>query len=255
MQSAVSIADIVNAAVARLTEDFLTSPARYFSEEDIRWRLIKDIDTGLAQLGESTVTVSGGTPTSAVHGEYPTPFRCGMKESSFKVLGPADRSGRRGHFDVVVLNASSTTGISLEAVRSQDFGVFIRALPTLCLPFLDTVIEIKLYRDLGNPRRARSISQAALVAVQAVKKVAAALSPQPGHYPRPFARCGMVLLLDNSHLAPGANVEPVRTLFRQLLAEHLKRTVPPDTFTGMWITSHVEVWPCPTSPPCGGATW
>lgn len=229
--------EATESAIARVIEDFRGSPGRYFTEEDVRWRLMKEIEASLAALGASEVTLKDGTKSGAVHGEYPTPFRCSMAQNSFEVLAPTETRGHRGHFDIVVLNASAVANCSFEVVRSQYFKLFLGRLPTLPLPFLDTVIEVKLYRDIAHQNRTDSVGEQAGQALLAVRKAAAALAAQGEYYAEPFAQRGTVLLFDNSHLVCGANadVEASRNLFGQTLDRFDWRSIP-GTLTCKWIT-------------------
>jgi hypothetical protein len=138
---------------------------------------MRQLEVKLTQQGWQGVQLRDGY-TSALHGEYPTPFRCSMADRSFR-LADLESKAQRGHFDVVLLNPSAAAKCTFEVVRSQYYQLFTQALPELPLPFLDCIIQIKLYRDLAHPNRTESAGQQAEYAVQAVKKVVAALDAQP----------------------------------------------------------------------------
>ncbi|MFA4835780.1 MAG: hypothetical protein WC749_06920 [Dehalococcoidia bacterium] len=189
----------IDSAIEKVIRDFQEHPEYYFTEEDVRWRLMREIEDALTKLDCHQVKIKSGV-TLAVHGEYPTPFRCSMKQRSFEPL-PKDSKGQRGHFDIVVLNPLATAICELEVVRSQYYRLFLGDLPKLPLPFLDCVIEIKLFRDLAHTNRTESAKQQAEYAVQAIKKVAETLKATT-YYSKPFAKRGLVLLFDNSALVP-----------------------------------------------------
>lgn len=225
----------IDEAVAQVIQDFQLNPQMYFTEEDVRWRLMKQLEAKLAQRGWQDAQLRDGY-TSTIHGEYPTPFRCSMARRSFE-LADIKSQAKRGHFDIVLLNPCATAQCTFEVVRSQYYQAFLQALPQLSLPFLDCVIEIKLYRDLAHPNRTGSAGQQAEYAVQAVNKVVAALDAQPTYYPRPFARYGIVLMLDNSHLAGGGDVVGARDYFQWTFEKALDWSLLPNTFLAIWTTS------------------
>lgn len=229
-----NISHLIDESVAEAMEDFRVNPQMYFTEEDVHWRLMKQLEVKLTQQGCQDVQLRDGY-TSAVHGEYPTPFRCSMAGRSFRLAHIQSRA-QRGHFDVVLLNPSATAQCTFEIVRSQYYQAFLRALPQLPLPFLDCVIEIKLYRDLAHPNRTESAGQQAEYAVQAVNKVVAALDAQPGYYRQPFARRGIVLMLDNSHLACSGDVLGARNYFRRTFEQALDSSLLPNTLSAIWAT-------------------
>jgi len=226
---------LINEAIGRLINDFRLNPQMYFTEEDVRWRLMKQLEVELTQQDRQGVQLQDGY-TSVVHGEYPTPFRCSMANRSFRLVD-IESKVQRGHFDVVLLNSSAAAQCAFEIVRSQYYKAFLRALPHIPLPFLDCVIEIKLYRDLAHPNRTESAGQQAEYAVQAVNKVAAALDAQAAYYRRPFARRGIVLMLDNSHLVCSGDIQGARDYFRKTFEEALDFNSLPDTLIAIWVTT------------------
>lgn len=93
------------------------------------------------------------------------------------------------------------------------------------------------YRDLAHPNRTESAGQQAEYAVQAVNKVVTALDAQSTYYPRPFAQYGIVLMLDNSHLAGGGDVVGARDYFQWTFEKSLDWSLLPNTFSAIWTTS------------------
>jgi len=231
----------VDSAVERVIQDFQRYPGCYFTEEDVRWQLMKEIDNSLLTLDAKYAQLKNGIQISLVHGEYPTPFRCSMKGRSFN-LKPKDSDVNRGHFDIAVLNPEAVAQCEFEVVRSQYYRRFLDLLKQekLPLPFLDCVIEIKLYRDLAHPNRTESAKQQAEYAIQAVQKVDATLKANE-YYDDPFAKRGIVLLFDNSDLvfnddAKLARVEVARNQFEERLQEYAAQNLHPDTLSCIWIT-------------------
>jgi len=223
----------IDSAVELVIEDFQKYPQCYFTEEDIRWRLMREIEEELSKVSKHRVKSLSGI-TSAVHGEYPTPFRCTMEHRSFDLARPTGSQGQRGHFDIVVLNHPATAKCELEIIRSQDYTRFFKKLRLreLPLPFLDCVIEIKLFRA---QKWTKSTEQRQMeYACQAVSKVAATLHAND-YYPEAFAKRGIVLLFDNSDLASTFDIEFARDRFREVF----KAT--PDTLSCVWLTPQKRV--------------
>lgn len=137
----------VDRAIGEVVRDFQLTPQRYFTEEDVRWRLMNRIEALLVEQGCQDVQLQAGV-AATLHGEYPTPFRCSMADRGF-ALKPAVSRYHRGHFDVVLLDPAAAASCDFELVRSQYYRVLLDALSrrSLPLPFLDCVIELKLYRD------------------------------------------------------------------------------------------------------------
>ncbi len=225
----------IDIGIEKIIGDFQQHPHYYFTEEDVRWRLLREIEGAMA-ADRTQIHFSGGV-TSAIHTEYPTPFRCSMKDRQFKLLDP-DSKGQRGHFDIVILNAATVAGCSFEVLRSQYYRAFLEKLRSgeVLLPFLDIAIEIKLFRDLAHSNRAESARQQAEYAVQAINKIAATLEAQPGYYPKPFAKRGLVLLFDNSDLVCSGDAEVARGKFQERFRELTDWDSLPDTLCCIWVT-------------------
>lgn len=231
----------IDNAVEQVIQDFQHHPRCYFTEEDVRWRLMKEINDALFTLGANYACFKNGIQVSLVHGEYPTPFRCTMKRRFFD-LKPKDSNANRGHYDIVVLNTHAVTGCEFEVVRSQYYRRFLDLLEQkkLPLPFLDCVIEIKLYRDLAHPNRTESVKQQAEYATQAMQKLDVTLKGNE-YYDNPFAKRGIILLFDNSDLvcngdAKLARVELARNQFLEGLKEYITQSSLPSTLSCIWVT-------------------
>ena len=236
----------VDSAVERVIQDFQHYPGCYFTEEDVRWRLMKEIDNALFTPDVKYARIRNGVLISLVHGEYPTPFRCSMKGRSFD-LKPKGSDVNRGHFDIVVLNPKAIAESEFAVARSQYYRRLLDLLEEekLLLPFLDCVIEIKLYRDLAHPNRTGFPEQQAEYATQALRKVAATLQSNE-YYKHPFAKRGIVLLFDNSDLvcngdAKLAGVELARNQFREELKEYITQSSLPRTLSCIWVTQKGKI--------------
>lgn len=230
--------DAVQVAVQDLLRDFREYPQRYFTEEDVRWRLMGRLNQLIRERGMEQAPIQDGQ-TSILHGEYPTPFRCKMAKATFAVAPPGSRAVR-GHFDIVVLDPDSIRGCRFEVVRAQFYKVFLAQLPSLQMPFLDTVIELKLFRDLAHSNRTESARRQAEFAAQAVLKTVAALVAQIGYYAKPFARRGLVLLLDNSEFVATGDIAAARDTFLSTLTDCIEWKILPDSLTAFYVASGRE---------------
>jgi len=226
----------VDSGIENIINDFQQHPHSYFTEEDVRWHLLREIGNALAVDGTEHIPFSGGV-TSVIHTEYPTPFRCSMSERQFKLLDVANTKGQRGHFDVVVLNAEAAAECDFEILRSQYYKALCEKLKSgkVPLPILDYVIELKLFRDLAHPNRTESAKQQAEYAMQAVNKLNATVQPND-YYSEPFAKRGIVLLFDNSELVNDTSkVEAARKSFFEEFTK-LKWDLFPDTLSCIWVS-------------------
>ena len=225
----------VTNGIEKVIGDFQQHPHYYFTEEDVRWRLLREIENAMA-IDETQIRFSGGV-TSAIHTEYPTPFRCSMRDRRFELLDIADKKGQRGHFDAVILNATAASQCGFEILRSQYYEAVCEKLRNgeVPLPLLDCVIELKLFRDLAHPNRTESARQQAEYAVQAVEKVAATLE-SAHYYSKPFANQGFVLLFDNSDLVCAGDAKIARGKFQERFSELAHWDSLPDTLSCVWVT-------------------
>jgi len=234
-----TISKAVISGIERIISHFQQHPHYYFTEEDVRWRLLREIE-GAMPVDKTQIHFSGGV-TSSIHAEYPTPFRCSMRERQFKLLDLADKEGRRGHFDVVVLNAVAARKYGFEILRAQYYKTVCEKLRggEVPLPLLECAIELKLFRDLDHPNRIESTRQQAEYAVQAVEKVAVALESTQ-YYPQPFARQGFVLLFDNSDLVCSGNAEVARGIFQERFRELTDWDSLPVALSCIWVTPQIR---------------
>lgn len=225
----------VTNGIEKIIGDFQQHPHYYFTEEDVRWRLLREIENAMS-ADETQIRFISGL-TSSIHTEYPTPFRCSMRDRRFELLDIADKKGQRGHFDVVILNEAAAGQCGFEILRSQYYNVLCEKLKDgeVPLPLLDCAIELKLFRDLAHPNRTESARQQAEYAFQAVEKVAAILESTQ-YYSKPFANQGFVLLFDNSDLVCAGDVEVGRGKFQERFSELAHWDSLPDTLSCVWVT-------------------
>jgi len=226
----------IDEVVAKVIQYFQLNTQIYFTEEDVRPQLIKQLEAKLTQQGWQHVPLKEGY-TSTVHGEYPTPFRCSMAGRSFKLANIKSKA-QRGHFDIVLLNPSATAQCTFKVVRSQYYQAFLQALPQLLLPFLDCVIEIKLYPRSCLSKSNRVCRSASGICYTSRQQSSCGLRGSVNILPpRPFARYGMLLMLDNSHLTGDGDVVGARDYFQWTFEKALDWHLLPNTFSAIWATS------------------
>jgi len=226
----------VNNSIEKIIHDFQLHPHYYFTEEDVRWRLLREIENALSLDGSEKIPFLKGV-TSVIHTEYPTPFRCSMSERQFKLLDVANTKGQRGHFDIAILNGTAASQCEFEILRSQYYKILCEKLKAgeVPLPLLDYAIELKLFRDLAHPNRTESAKQQAEYAMQAIRKIDATVQPN-NYYSKPFAKYGIVLIFDNSDLVSDTfRIEDVRKRFFEEF-QRLEWKSFPDTLSCVWIT-------------------
>ncbi|MGB9299928.1 MAG: hypothetical protein WCD51_04965, partial [Anaerolineae bacterium] len=130
---------------------FGADPTGLFREAELNARL-----SGLLIDNPIFTVQTTARSASLVHQEYPTPFKCQMGDLRFEVLEDSSR-GKRGHYDLVVLNPWWMDKAPPEAIRNSDFALFRQEIrdraqpqdPPLCL----VGIEICLVR-VDRPRLA-----------------------------------------------------------------------------------------------------
>jgi hypothetical protein len=231
----------VNKGIGNIVHDFQVHPHYYFTEEDVRWRLLREIENVLALDGSDHIPFLKGV-TSVIHTEYPTPFRCSMSERQFKLLDVANTKGQRGHFDIAILNENAASQCEFEILRSQYYKTLCENLKSgkVPLPLLDYAIELKLFRDLAHPNRTESAKQQAEYAAQAVLKLEATVQPNE-YYPKPFANRGIVLLFDNSELTFTSNVEIARDKFWERFIELIDWNSLSSKLSCIWVSPYKKV--------------
>jgi hypothetical protein len=121
--------------ISQLCVLFREDPSSFRSEAE----LVSRLSALLAGHSSSVVNASDATE-SLVHQEYATPFKCQMGDLRFEVLEDSSR-GKRGHYDLVVLNPWWVDKASRGAINNRDFAQFRQEIrdraqpqdPPLCL--------------------------------------------------------------------------------------------------------------------------
>jgi len=131
------IVDAVDCSITTLAELFRKEPTRFFTENDLVCCFHRILYNSLESLGMVTANDKDGHPHDLIHCEYPTPFRCDMKNKGFQVRTDEDTTPkkgkyRRGHYDVLVLNPTFVRSHSYSAIKGQTYALFkSTVLPSL----------------------------------------------------------------------------------------------------------------------------
>jgi hypothetical protein len=215
---------IVRQAIENVKQTFLENPQSFFTEEDVRWRLLSEINSCLREAGKQYVQISDDLRTSRVHAEYPTPFKCSMADRGFMVKD-ADSDYRRGHIDLVVFDEKELSNFTFEDARAQHFRGVLPKFGALQIPLLSAAIELKLVRDIAHKNKTYSPNAQAEYAFQDLLKLSALTSKQEEYYPNVpwFAGKALLLIFDNSSLT-GGHFREARENFdnrlKKLISEH-----------------------------------
>ena len=136
MESERQWSDLTKRVIKELQTTFKSCPHCFFSEHDIHSSLYNIVKNELRQLGIETQTTRDKCTTSLVHHEYPTPFRCDMREYGFRVksdheLAPKGELYKRGHYDLVIFNPKFIRKHTLDVVSGKDYQKLRAVLPKL----------------------------------------------------------------------------------------------------------------------------
>jgi len=151
---------------------FSENPHRFFTEHDLHFELSR-IATGFLinerSLFQETCDEPKKFVVSRIHHEYPTPFRCYMKNSDFtlitedefkamKLKDPKFRA-RRGWIDFVVLGSEFISSNTLRVVSGKRYRDLLESLKKKQCTALDLAVEIVYFpmfdekRHIGIMRR------------------------------------------------------------------------------------------------------
>jgi hypothetical protein len=124
------IIQLIEREILQLRKVFEDKPTLFFTEDDIVcyfYTLLFD------KLGNHIVFDKQNNPHALIHKEYPTPFRCDMRDKGFRVPDKDEKtekngSFRRGHYDIVVLNPDFITQNDYDVIKAQNYKNFIKEI-------------------------------------------------------------------------------------------------------------------------------
>ncbi len=112
-----SIIDSTDRCIDDLCAEYKAEPTLFYTENDLTCRLYWMLMNSGCDL---QAVDKSGKKHLLIHTEYPTPFRCEMKDNTFRVAHD-DSEDRRGHYDLVVLNPALIRSHCYSDVYGQSF--------------------------------------------------------------------------------------------------------------------------------------
>lgn len=139
-----------NTVIDRLIRTFGQHPNHFFTEHDIHSVLYSIAREELQLNGVLTAKTSDRYEVALVHHEYPTPFRCDMRNYGFRRAGDEERTPkggfyRRGHYDLVILNPEFVENTEVEVVYGKDYQRFASAMHNVTVEPLIWACEVVFF--------------------------------------------------------------------------------------------------------------
>lgn len=121
-----SIIEAVDKSINEICNEFQSHSTLFFTENDLVCYFYSILQQ---RLSNSNVYDKDGHKHSLIHMEYPTPFRCNMRENKFELKKDEERTEngikyRRGHYDIVVLNPDFIKQHSYEVIKAQNYELY-----------------------------------------------------------------------------------------------------------------------------------
>lgn len=119
-----SLIKAVDNSIEELCSKFRSIPTFFYTENDVVCYFSSILQKKLPIYHDKN-----GIKHFLIHREYPTPFRCDMRENKFEIKNDDARTKRgrkfrRGHYDIVVLNPDFISQHSYEVIKSQDYKLY-----------------------------------------------------------------------------------------------------------------------------------
>ena len=136
----------------QIKSSFEEHPRRFFTEHDIHSELALIATEFLRNRGNLQAKTPDGFVVDRIHHEYPTPFRCLMKGSEFRLVSEEEFRrekrknpnfrARRGYVDFVVFNSEYVSSNQLRVVSGKRYRDFRASLSERTCPALDLAAEV-----------------------------------------------------------------------------------------------------------------
>lgn len=167
---------LLNYLFSQIENTFRKHPYQFFTEHDIHTQLALIVTGSFEKNGSLYARTRDGCVVSRVHHEYPTPFRCIMKGSDFKLI-PEEKfreekesrpefRARRGFLDFVIINTEYISSNKLSVVSGKRYKDLLQNAKDRQSIALDLAIEVVYYPALDErlhvgimDRRISSIKQ------------------------------------------------------------------------------------------------
>lgn len=191
----------------KIERTFTEYPCQFFTEHDIHSQLAFFANRLLEERGELYFKTRDGVVVSRVHHEYPTPFRCHMKGTEFKLISEEEfaeskRKGsgfraRRGYIDFVILNSEYIASNELRVVSGKRYRDFLESLKDRRHEVLDLAVEVVYFPVLDERLHEGIMERKVKSSIQDYQKLVA-LMRYRGATGVPFCREAGMLLLSNT---------------------------------------------------------
>lgn len=140
---------------SKIKTTFKEHPHQFFTEHDIHTQLALVAVRVLERKGSLYAQTRDGFVVSRVHHEYPTPFRCLMKGSDFKLIteekfrkekqkNPEFRA-RRGFLDFAIINSEYISSNKLNVVSGKRYRDLQESMSDRQCVALDLAVEVVYY--------------------------------------------------------------------------------------------------------------
>lgn len=140
---------------SKIETTFKEHPRQFFTEHDIHTQLALIAIRSLEREGNLYAQTRDRFLVSRVHHEYPTPFRCLMKGSDFKLIteekfreekqkNPEFRA-RRGFLDFAIINSEYISSNKLNVVSGKRYRDMRESMRDRQCVALDLAVEVVYY--------------------------------------------------------------------------------------------------------------
>jgi len=165
----------------RVEAIFKEHPYRFFTEHDIHSELALIATTLLQKQGNLYSKTKDDFVVSRIHHEYPTPFRCDMKDYTFRMVTEEEFNqkrreklkirARRGFIDFVVLNSEFISSNKLDTVSGKRYKDVLEDLKNQQHPALDLAVEVVYYPTFDEKPQIGIMERKVASTIQDYKKL------------------------------------------------------------------------------------
>jgi len=186
---------------------FRKHPYRFFTEHDIHSELALIATLLLKNKGNPYAKTREGLIVNRIHHEYPTPFRCHMKGSEFRVIeedefraeklkNPKFRA-RRGWIDFVIFNSEYISSNKLSVISGKRYRDFQDSLKKKRCTALDLAVEVVYFPTFDKKPHIGLMNRKVSSVIQDYKKLIALMEFT---YPdnTPFCKEAAMMLFSNT---------------------------------------------------------
>mgnify|MGYP001039080943 CR=1 FL=1 len=162
---------------------FREYPCQFFTEHDIHSQLALFANRLLKKKVDLLAKTRDGFTVSRIHHEYPTPFRCHMKDAEFRLIteeefrekkleNPGFRA-RRGYIDFVILNSEYISSNKLETVSGKRYRDFRESQNDRQNEVLDLAVEVVYFPTFDKKLREGTMNRWVSSTIQDYQKLVA----------------------------------------------------------------------------------